>query len=167
MKHEFDHEFFSEISKYDVSMLLQVFANLNSKVYKNKYLDESIFYQINLADYNSGNMGVLNIFHWTVRDIIFQIYRRSHEDCTNLKSSILERDMYRMIGLYNDYENELSKIALKRKPILFFLYGLGEQQFRGQIDAFKADKKRNDIIFNKLDVHNYFDINLAIKKCWE
>lgn len=162
MKHEFDHEFFREISKYETEMFLKSFANLNADVYRHKYSKSDDLYSINLADYGIAPRGVLYLSHWTIRDIIFQKFRRGHINGYGLKNVMLKREMYYLIVLYNDYENELSKQNLKNDYIFFHLYGLAEQQFRGQANAYILDKKRNDIIFNELDTEHFFDIELAI-----
>lgn len=162
MKHEFDHDFFIEISKYETSVFLQIYANLNAEIYKHKYSDDSNLLSINLADYGLAKRGVLYLSHWTIRDIIFQKLRRGHINSHSLKTNMMKNEMFRLIGLYNDYENELSKISLKGGYIFFHLYGIAEQQFRGQVNAFKEDKKRNDIMFNVVDTESYFDIDLAI-----
>lgn len=164
MRHEFDHQFFREISKYETGMFLQVYANLNSEVYKHKYSNDNDLFHIKLADYGLAPSGVLHLNHWTIRDIIFQKFRRGHVDGNGLKSEILQRELYRLIGLYNDYENELSKKNLKGDSVFFLLYGIAEQQFRGQINIFQIDKKRNDIIFNKLDTENFFDVELIVNE---
>ncbi len=164
MKHEFDHEFFREISKYETGIFLQIYANLNAEVYKHNYSEDDDLFHIKLADYGLAPSGVLHLSHWTIRDIIFQKFRRGHVDGYGLKSEILQSEMYRLIGLYNDYENELSKKNLKGDSVFFLLYGIAEQQFRGQVNVFQVDKKRNDIIFNKLDAENFFDIDLVINE---
>lgn len=164
MKHEFDHEFFREISKYETGMFLQVYANLNAEVYKHKYSKDDDLFHIKLADYGLAPSGVLHLSHWTIRDIIFQKFRRGHVDGYGLKSEIMQSEMYRLIGLYNDYENELSKKNLKGDSVFFLLYGIAEQQFRGQVNVFQVDKKRNDITFNKLDAENFFDIDLVVNE---
>lgn len=51
MKHELDHEFFREISKYETGMFLQVYANLNAEVYKHKCSKDDDLFHIKLADY--------------------------------------------------------------------------------------------------------------------
>lgn len=164
MKHKFDHNFFREISKYETGMFLQVYANLNADVYRHKYLKSNDLYHIKLADYGLAPKGYLHLNHWTIRDIIFQKFRRGHINGYGLKTEMLKSEMYRLIALYNDYENELSKQHLKGDNIFFHLYGLAEQQFRGQVNAYRLDKKRNDIIFDELDTEHFFDIELAIYK---
>lgn len=167
MKHEFDHPFFLQLSKYNHKVLLKKFGELNFKVYKQKFDKKDKFLHIKLSDYGLGSTGYMHISHWTVRDIILQIIRRHSTYTFSGLSTISDREMYYLIGLYNDYENELSKMTLKINDVHFTLFAIGEQQFRGQVSAFIVDKKRNDIILNNLDTSQYFDVDNAIKDTLE
>lgn len=163
MKHEYDHNFFREISRYQTESFIKKYAKLNAKVYSHKYSEDNDLLHINLSEYNLGQGGILHLSHWTIRDIIFQKIRRPYGDDSSKISKISDRNMYYLIGLYNDYENELSKQFLKDRSVIIYLFGLAEQQFRGQVNAFQNDKKRNSIIFNEIDTENYFNIEVVVK----
>ena len=164
MKHKYDHNFFREISRYQTGSFIKKYAKLNSKIYSHKYSDDKNLLHINLSDYNLGKEGVLHLSHWSIRDIIFQKIRRSYGNDSRKISRISDRNMYYIIGLYNNYEDELSKQFLEEKSVIIYLFGLAEQQFRGQVNVFQNDKKRNSILFNEIDTENYFDIEVVIRE---
>ncbi len=163
MKHEFDHDFFREIAKYNTEVFIQAFSNVNMKVFKHQIETDNPFFTVKLSDVGINSSKQFHLCHWTVRDVIFQKIRRSF-DCKLLKTTITDAECVNILGLYNDYENELSKSRTRNKDIFYVMFGISENQFRSQTNVYRIDKKRNQIIFKELyeEGEQFFDFDRVI-----
>jgi hypothetical protein len=151
MKHQFDHQFFREISMYQSDFLSEELSRYCSSIYINTYKKGADFARVK----NDG------INHWALRDIIFWIIKRpKNRSFSALKT--LDKDQFiRLIRLFNDYENELHKKYVNHSNVRYLLHSIGVNQFPSQDNTLIKLFQINYLILTKINnkLNNYIDVN--------